>query len=46
MVESDVINQYVSLEKAREDYGVVINPETMKLDLEATQRLRDSMKGR
>ena len=44
MVESDVINEYVSLEKAREDYGVVIDPKTVKLDLEATQRLRDSMR--
>ena len=43
-VESDVIDGYVSLEKAREDYGVVIDPETMKLDLEATRKLRDSIK--
>lgn len=43
-VESDVIDGYVSLEKAREDYGVIIDPETMKLDPEATQKLRDSMK--
>ena len=44
MVDSDVINGYVSLEKAREDYGVVIDPKTMKLDLKATQELRDSIK--
>jgi len=44
MVESDVSNGYVSLEKAREDYGVVIDPKTMKLDLKATQKLRDSIK--
>ena len=42
VVESDVINGYVSLKKAKEDYGVIINPKTMKLDLAATQRLRDS----
>lgn len=44
IVERDVINGYVSLEKAREDYGVVIDPKTLKLDLEATQELRDSTK--
>jgi len=44
MVESDVSNGYVSLEKAREDYGVVIDPKTRKLDLKATQKLRDSIK--
>ena len=40
MVESDVIEEYVSLKKAREDYGVIINPKTMKIDKEATRRLR------
>ncbi|MFH1487654.1 MAG: hydantoinase B/oxoprolinase family protein [Pseudomonadota bacterium] len=44
MVERDVIEGYVSLEKAKEDYGVVMNPETMKVDMEATKRLRTSMK--
>ncbi len=46
LVESDVINGYVSLEKAKEDYGVIIDPKTMKLDLEATQRLRNAMRGK
>ena len=45
MVQEDVIQGYVSLEKAREDYGVVIDPGTMKLDLAATERLRKSTKG-
>ena len=40
LVESDVIEGYVSLKKAREDYGVIINPKTMKIDKEATRRLR------
>jgi N-methylhydantoinase B len=44
IVESDVINGYVSLEKAKEEYGVVIDPKTMKLDLKATQRLREAMR--
>ena len=42
LVESDVIDGYVSLEKAREDYGVVIDPQTLKVDLKATQKLRGS----
>lgn len=46
-VERDVINGYVSLEKAREDYGVVIEPQTLKVDLNATRKLRRSrMKSR
>ncbi len=44
MVESDVIEGYVSLEKAREDYGVVIHPKTRRLDEEATRKLRDTLK--
>jgi len=41
MVERDVIEGYVSLEKAREDYGVVIDPGTLKVDREATLKLRN-----
>ncbi len=44
MVEWDVTEGYVSLEKAREDYGVVINPETMNVDRAATEKLRKSLK--
>jgi N-methylhydantoinase B len=40
LVERDVLYGYVSVEKARDDYGVVIDPSTMKADLEATRRLR------
>jgi N-methylhydantoinase B len=40
MVENDVREGYVSLERAKEDYGVVIDPMTMKVDREATQKLR------
>jgi len=40
MVERDVLEGYVSLERAKEDYGVVIDPKTLKLDKEATKRLR------
>ena len=44
MVERDVIEGYVSLEKAKAEYGVVINPETLKLDIEATKKLRKDVK--
>jgi len=36
----DVRNQLVSIDGARTDYGVVINPETCALDLKATTTLR------
>jgi len=44
MVENDVMEGYISLEKAKEDYGVVINPKTIKVDMDATKKLR-SQKG-
>jgi N-methylhydantoinase B len=40
MVERDVAEGYVSLEKAKEEYGVVFDPETFKVNLEATKKLR------
>jgi N-methylhydantoinase B len=39
-VGQDVINGYVSVDKARNDYGVVIDPETLKVDLVATENIR------
>jgi len=44
LVESDVAEGCVSLESAREDYGVVINLQTMKADRYATEKLRNSLK--
>jgi len=41
-VAADVVNGYVSIEKGREDYGVVIDPVTLKVDLEETDRIRGS----
>lgn len=40
----DVIDGYVSLENAREEYGVVIDMETMTIDNQATEKLRKGMK--
>ena len=41
MVRRDVIYGYVSLEKAKEDYGVVIDSDTMNVDFESTRKLRE-----
>jgi N-methylhydantoinase B len=43
-VEVDVINGYVSIEKAREDYGVVLDPATLKVDPVETDKIRGSRK--
>ena len=40
MVASDVMEGYVSLESARTDYGVAINPETYEVDEKETKKLR------
>jgi N-acyl-D-aspartate/D-glutamate deacylase len=39
-VLADVVNEYVSVESAREDYGVVIDAATMTVDEGATSELR------
>jgi N-methylhydantoinase B len=40
-VEKDVLYGYVSIEKAKQDYGVEIDPETLTLNLTATLQLRE-----
>jgi len=42
-VEQDVSDEYVTPEKAKKDYGVVIDPQTSKADEAATQALRSAM---
>jgi N-methylhydantoinase B len=44
-VQDDVRNEYVSMESARDDYGVVLDPVTFALDAEATAALRKEMAG-
>jgi N-methylhydantoinase B len=41
----DVAKGLVSRSSAREDYGVVINPESMEISWEATRRLREKLLG-
>jgi N-methylhydantoinase B len=39
-VQEEVKNGIISIEKAKKDYGVVIDPETFKVDLEETEKRR------
>ncbi|MCK4768267.1 MAG: hypothetical protein KAS28_07750, partial [Desulfobacula sp.] len=41
-VERDVQYGYVSHEKAKQDYGVIIEPDSGTLDLAATLQLREN----
>lgn len=41
-VESDVREGYVTLQGAKKDYGVIIDPERLKVDPEATLRKREA----
>ncbi len=43
MVLDDVLNEKVSPESARRDYGVVIDVEAMRVDYEETRALRDRL---
>lgn len=42
LVREDVADGYVGIENAREQYGVVIDPETLKIDSEETEKQRSS----
>ena len=39
-VLEDVVNGVVSVERAEDDYGVVIDPQSHKVDCDTTERLR------
>lgn len=43
-VREDVRDELVSVESARNDYGVVIDPVTFEVDMEATDKLRKSLR--
>jgi N-methylhydantoinase B len=43
-VEQDVRNGYVSIEKAREEYGVVVDPVSLNVDVVETEKVRKSKK--
>jgi N-methylhydantoinase B len=43
-VQDDVIDGLVSLQRARDVYGVIINPNTFEVKYEATEKLRKELK--
>ena len=43
-VERDVLNEYISVGQALNDYGVAIDPQTLKADLAQTSKLRSQRK--
>lgn len=45
-VQWDVVNGYISLRNARETYGVVLEPDTLKVNYEATVQLRKELKAK
>ena len=45
MVLDDVLNEKVSIKRAREVYGVVIDDKTLEVDVKESEKLRKSMKG-
>ena len=44
-VLEDVTDHYVSVQRARDVYGVVIDPQTLEVDYKATEQLRSEIKG-
>ena len=46
MVREDVMDGMVSLAQAREVYRVVLDPETLELDLQETEKLRSAARRR
>jgi N-methylhydantoinase B len=43
-VSEEVKNGIISIESAKEDYSVIVDPKTYELDEEATHRLRKGIK--
>ncbi|HUU51873.1 MAG TPA: hydantoinase B/oxoprolinase family protein [Candidatus Heimdallarchaeota archaeon] len=43
LVAKEVKNGIISIERAKEDYRVVLDPETFELDVEATRKLREDI---
>jgi N-methylhydantoinase B len=44
LVAKEVKNGIVSIERAKKNYRVIVNPETIELDVEATRQLREEIK--
>ena len=46
MVADDVREGFVSMESARKEYGVEIDPETHEVDMVETEKLRESLRSK
>jgi N-methylhydantoinase B/oxoprolinase/acetone carboxylase alpha subunit len=46
MVQRDVVEGYVSAERAKSEYGVVIDTATGEIDGEETRKIREGSRGR
>jgi N-methylhydantoinase B len=46
MVQTDVIEGYVSAKQAKSEYGVVVKPKTSEIDWEQTKKIREGSRGR
>jgi N-methylhydantoinase B len=44
LVRADVRDEFVSVAAAREEYGVIVDPKTYKVDYKGTQELRDKIR--
>ncbi len=42
--QDDVMDGLISIERAREVYGVIVKPDTFEVDLEGTKKLRAEKK--
>ena len=45
-VRLDVKSEYVSVEQARERYGVIMDPDTLEVDMKETRGYRNSKSGK
>jgi N-methylhydantoinase B len=43
-VRMDALNEYISFKKAKDVYGVIIDPETFEVDPAATNRQREKLR--
>jgi N-methylhydantoinase B len=46
LVLQDVINEYISIDDAKNIYGVIIDPDTMTIRWEETKELRERLKSK
>ena len=42
-VHEDVLDEYISIERAEEVYGVAVDPKTLEIDAQKTAKLREAL---